>query len=385
MPSFSVYTNVGTATNITLYPLLSGTLYYVRLYAYDDLNNVTNSTWYSNSTLNALPTLTSPNVTAPKVDGLNVKGKSSDTFIFQITYSDVEGNEPGLATTITNAVSLQIYTNDSSPAYAARVVYTNGGTINYTNGYIFTFTAAATEQLEFQTSPTTKITNSLANICASWAQVSYHWEANAVKGNTNYVEYPTNKPYPTITIDDTPPAGVTVTENNITVDSTKIIWTASSSSDLALSPYTLEWGTSITYGSSSSALSQTTKFYNITGLEQNTKYYYKLTISDDVGNTVEETGDFTTIEVPGACVTEAYAYPSIADKGESIQFTYAKVGTEIKIYNITGALIETVNANSFNIGEWIPKSDIAAGIYFAVYENKAGEKKEIKFVYGVKK
>ena len=52
----------------------------------------------------------------------------------------------------------------------------------------------------------------------------------------------------------------------ITVDAAKISWTASSSLDLASSPYTFEWGTSITYGSSSGALLQTTKFYNIIGL-----------------------------------------------------------------------------------------------------------------------
>ncbi len=393
-------TNVGTATNVQLYPLISDTLYYVRLYAYDGLNNETNSTWYSNTTLNAIPTLTSPNVVAQKVNGFNVKGKSSDKFTFQITYSDAEGDKAGFVPVATNLIAIDINTNGAF--YGSIIVFTNGGTINYTNGYQFTFTNHGNEDIVFYNGPNMH-TNTFANLYATYGtNLRYLWYAKAVSGNTNAVKYPTSPPYPTITIDDTPPSAVTVTAGSITTTSAKLSWTAPSDSDLSTTPYLLAWGKNLSNLDHNCGSPFSTTYYDITSLDAGTKYYYTLGIRDDVDNITAVTGFFTTsaeattssgiagdegeaIDAANAA-KDAVAIPSVADKGDSVYFTYTKPSTEVKIYNLVGTKIATITADvSKNYAEWQVPSNIASGIYFAAYEDASCSKKVVKFIYGVKK
>ncbi len=409
-------TNVGYMTNTLLYPLLGNQLYYVRIKAYDNIGNFSTTSWYSNHTLNALPVLENPSAGSTVLFGdknLSVKLSSSQLFTLKVRYRDIENDKPGYPGYGTNFILLNINTNNEY--YGTIIVYTNGGTFDYKTGYDFTFTTTATELHQFSYEGAYYMTNSFYNLCANY-RVSYSWVARSVGANvnTNIREIlSTNSPL--IVIDDTPPAIVNV---SVLPGETKasLLWTHSTSTDLASSPYFLEWGESTNYGNSSGLISATN--YTIDSLNRGVIYYYKLTIFDDVGNKNFVKGNFTTlVGVEGVSIDsinnvlaslnlpeglnsdivieslknkDAVALPAISERGEDVLFTYvSNEVTEIKVYNVAGEVVTTINSDNIeSIGSSslasLKSPDIGSGIYFAVYKDGSGNIKYVKFVYGVK-
>ncbi len=416
-----IKTNTGYSTNVWLYPLLSNTKYYVRVYAFDDVTNVSVTAWYSNTTLDAKPVLEQAKASAPFIFGTNnisVKGTSRHKITLNITYKDIEGDKPGYRGNITNAVFITVYTNNEE--YGNITVKTDSGTIDYVNGYEFTFETGMTDDILFWVNGIGVVTNNFKSLCSSYTSVRYQWVASAVTGNSNGVVFPTSSPYAEIIVDDTPPAQVSVTVNP-SVHSANVVWNKATEADIAGSfAYKLEWGVADgAYSYSSGWLSSTVTNYTVSSLSSGKKYYYRLSVYDNVSNFSTVTGNFETEKDATALIADkiapiisglnlpdlitadniaqsvtakdAMAFPVVADKDENVLFTYVSLDVkEIKIYSITGNVVYTISAeNIYSIGDTsigvLDKTGVlSSGIYFAVYKDGSNTVKTVKFVYGIK-
>ncbi len=122
-----------------------------------------------------------------------------------------------------------------------------------------------------------------------------------------------------------------------------------------------------------------TNTYTITKLKFDTKYYVLIRTIDDIGNSADSKEyEVETLGYPDPS-EGAFAYPNPAGRGEKIRFNSLRPGTSIKIYTIYGELIRELDKHI-----WAPSDDIASGVYIAVYEDVFGERKIVKFIYGVK-
>ncbi len=126
----------------------------------------------------------------------------------------------------------------------------------------------------------------------------------------------------------------------------------------------------------------------IYNLASGTKYYIAIMSIDsnlnksDLSNPVEAS---TTAEFGNKGVI----YPNIARKGEKIKFYNVKSGSKIKIYNIMGELVDEFSTsdsahNENGVIYWC-STEVSAGVYIAVFEDKNGHIQRIKFIYGVKR
>ena len=122
---------------------------------------------------------------------------------------------------------------------------------------------------------------------------------------------------------------VTSSVANITYNSAKVNYSATYDTNASYSSYTLVYGTSTSYGSTASS-------QNITGLNPNTTYYYKITVKDNQGRSGESTGSFTTSKPAAPTINSITANASnagavtvtinatVGDGATSLQYRFSK-------------------------------------------------------------
>ncbi|MFC1504379.1 LamG-like jellyroll fold domain-containing protein, partial [Spirochaetota bacterium] len=277
------FTNTDTNTNVSISDLIGYQNYYVRLFAYDEFGNNTNSIWYECFSRDHMPVLTNLSASATSNFGSNnlsiQTGKTND-FTLSVKYYDEDGDYPGYtALNFTNMIFLTINTNGFG--YGSIAVYTNSTNINWTNGYVFSNTMTAMETNVFY--GLSVYTNTLYNLSLTITNLGYRWSAAAMTGDPVWVIRPSGY-IPQIVIDSTPPDMPVYIEttNDGPFFSIDMYWTNSTSDDL--DHFIVEYRTNTNSGVVDYTNTGTITNISMTGLLGNTKYYLRLHTYDKYDN-----------------------------------------------------------------------------------------------------
>jgi hypothetical protein len=245
---------------------------------------------------------------------MSVKARSVTSFTLSVTYKDINGDKPGFAGFGTNFILMFMITNHNDMGGFA--VFTNGGPIDYQTGYRFRLVTTGTQKHFF---PSTGTSYSFLDLAQRYGtNLNYIFLAYPVSGAgmTTDLKFPDWANAAKIIIDDTPPAAVPVRTTNISYTSGLVQWNRSLANDLASSPYRLQWGkTTFTMTNSSGLLGPATTNYSLTGLSRNTAYFFRLTVSDDVGNPVYITNQFSTLNSVPVLTNASATAPALFGPG----------------------------------------------------------------------